>query len=106
MINNENKVFQYDGLAEIVDVANYWNADLFVSIHCNACDSLAHGTETFYCSVEGKKLANCIQRRIISKTGTLNRGIKPVNFFVIRNVDCPAVLVEVAFIDKPVDKTS
>ena len=120
----EVKVFQFDGLAEIVDVANYWNADLFVSIHCNAYDSLAHGTESFYFenSVEGKKLAQSIQNQIVSKTGTLDRGIKPAHFYVIRHTNCPAVLVETAFIDnyhdadllkpipdvidKPVDKTN
>ncbi len=58
-VGYKTKVFQYDGLEEIVDVSNYWDADLFVSIHCNAFNGAARGTETFYFhnSVEGENLA-------------------------------------------------
>ena len=64
------KLFQYGGvegdLYTICDSANSWQADLFVSIHCNAGGGT--GTETFYYeySTAGKKLANCIQRQIIT----------------------------------------
>ena len=101
----DTKLFQYDGLAEIVDVANYWDADLFISIHCNACDGSAQGTETFYDSAEGELLATCIQNKIVSNLGTVDRGIKPANFFVLRYTKCPAVLVETAFIDNYHDNT-
>lgn len=104
-VDYTTKVFQYDGLDEIVDVANYWDADLFISIHCNAYDGNTQGTETFYCqnSVEGEKLAFAIQRQIIAKLNTVNRGVKPSNFFVLRYSKCPAVLVETAFIDNADD---
>ena len=99
VVDCEVKIFQYDGLAEIVDVANYWNADIFVSVHCNAADGHAKGTETFYFSDEGAQLADCIQNQIVSKLGTVDRGIKAANFYVIKHTNCPAVLVETAFID-------
>ena len=89
----DTKLFQYDGLAEIVDVANYWDADIFVSIHCNACDGSAQGTDT------------CIQNKIVSNLGTVDRGVKSANFFVLRYTKCPAVLVETAFIDNYHDNT-
>ena len=99
------KVFQYDGLEEIVDVSNYWDADLFVSIHCNAANGYAQGTETFYYldSVEGYRLADCIQNQILAKVPVVDRGVKAANFFVIKYTNCPAVLVETAFIDNPND---
>lgn len=104
-VDYDTKVFQYDGLEEIVDVANYWDAELFISIHCNACDGNAQGTETFYNSVEGEKLATAIQNKIVLNLGTVDRGVKSANFFVLRYTKCPAVLVETAFIDNYHDNT-
>lgn len=109
-VDYETKLFQYDGLAEIVDVSNYWGADIFVSIHCNAANGQASGTETFYYefSEEGEKLAECIQRQIVSRLGTVNRGVKTkidggYDVFVVKHTNCPAVLVETAFIDNVFD---
>ena len=74
--NYDVYLFQFDGLDEIVTESNLWNADLFVSIHCNAFNGLARGTETVYYSPEGARLAECIQRQIVDRLGTLDRGIK------------------------------
>ena len=94
------ELFQYDGLDEIVEECDDWQADLFVSIHCNAFDGKAHGTETFfYNSAEGEKLAECIQRQIVDRLGTIDRGVKEDKLFVLRYTSCTAVLVETAFID-------
>ena len=105
-VGYNTKVFQSDELAEVVDVANYWDTDLFVSIHCNAFNGSAQGTETIYYenSIEGKKLAQAIQRQIVSKLGTVDRGIKDkiaggYDAYVVKYSNCPAVLVETAFID-------
>ena len=95
------ELFQYDGLDEIVDECDNWGADIFVSIHCNAANGQARGTETFfYNSVESVKLAECIQRQIVDRLGTVDRGIKEERLFVLRYTSCPAVLVETAFIDQ------
>ena len=100
------KTFQSKELAAIVDVANYWDADIFVSIHCNAYDGNTQGTETIYYgdSVYGEKLATTIQRQIVSSLGTVDRGIKDkiaggYDAYVVKYTHCPAVLVETAFID-------
>ena len=105
------KLFQYDGLQEICDDANNFNADLFVSIHCNAGGG--SGTETFHYefSTVGKRLASCIQRQIISSLGTKDRSLKTkliingvaYDPYVCAHTDAPAVLVETAFIDNPND---
>ena len=59
------KLFQYDGLQAICDDANDFNADLFVSIHCNAVDNPeAHGTETFYASPVEENFARAIARGV------------------------------------------
>lgn len=99
------KLFQYDGLAEIVDESNAWDADLFVSIHCNAANGYARGTETFTTgSAEGTKLATAIQNQMLKRIpSTVDRGVKTANFYVIKYTNCPAVLVETAFIDNATD---
>ena len=111
-VGYETCLFQFDGLQTICDKANSWGADLFVSIHCNAGGG--SGTETFYYefSSVGKKLANCIQRQVVSSLGMQDRGLKtkisdsngrPCDVYVLKNTIMPAVLVETAFIDNAHD---
>ena len=103
-VGYEVELFQYDGLDEIVEECDDWGADIFVSIHCNAANCQARGTETFfYNSTSAVKLAECIQRQIVDRLGTVDRGIKEEKLFVLRYTSCPAVLVETAFIDNVAD---
>lgn len=95
-------------LYEITDASNNFEAELFVSIHCNAAvNTAATGTET-YCynfGTEGEQLARCIQKQIVSRIGTADRGVKKNNYYVLRNTNCPAVLVETAFITNLCDES-
>lgn len=92
--------------------ANASDADIFVSIHCNAAETEeANGTETWACagSYRGSMLANCIQCQLVDALDTTDRGVKiatpGVNgLYVLTNTDMPAVLVELAFITNPGDE--
>lgn len=88
-------------LAGRYNAANSWNADIFVSIHCNAASTKAYGCETYYCtgSTQGRALAECVQPHMTAETERYNRGVKSANFAVIRHTNMPAILVETAFID-------
>lgn len=92
---------QENELYEITDASNAWGADLFVSIHCNAANGRARGTETFcyYGAHKGRQLATCIQNQLIQSIPTIDRGVKEAGFYVLKHTDCPSVLVETAFID-------
>lgn len=84
--------------------ANGWGADLFVSIHCNAGGGI--GTETLVYSATGKAAdaAKRVQASIVSRMGTVNRGIKErPGLGVLRLTSMPALLVETAFIDNKKD---
>ena len=107
-VNYDTIQVQDDDLQCICDASNNFGADLFVSIHCNAAENReAQGTETFCSSAfsEGGKLARCIQSQIVNHMGTVDRGIKVGNgLYVIKHTDCPAVLVETAFISNNEDE--
>lgn len=98
---------QENELYQITDLSNSFGADLFLSIHCNAAENTdAKGTETFYIngSTEGQRLAQCVQYQIINSLGTVDRGLKTANFYVTRNTNCPAILIETGFISNREDE--
>lgn len=111
-------VMQSDNLAGespeypcVCDRANDEEADIFVSIHCNAATPAARGVETFCYSkydrygfkTKGYKLAKKIQRQLADSLDTIDRGVKEANFIVLKHTDMPAVLVECAFISNEDD---
>ena len=88
-------------LSKVCKTSNENKCDYFISIHCNAAENKnARGTETFHYkgSSKGKKLAKSINDEIIKTLGTRNRGVKEGNFYVLKNTNAPAVLVECEFI--------
>lgn len=98
---------QYDDRPiSVCDDANNWGADCFISIHCNAANGQARGTEVECYSrmSNGGNLAQCIQDQIVGALGTVDRGVKEMpGLIVLRHTDMPAVLVETAFIDNDND---
>lgn len=98
---------EYDktvSLEERSSMANDWDADLFVSIHCNAFNSSAYGLETYCYKFAYRKLADLIHKELV-KAGLyyLDRGVKEGDFHVIRETKMDAALVEMAFIDNVYD---
>ena len=89
----------------VTETANDWGADIFVSIHCNAANTEAQGTEVeCYGSGAGEQLAQCIQSQIVDSLGTVDRGVKYMpQLLVLKYTDMPAVLVEMAFISNEED---
>ena len=88
--------------------ANQVNADIFVSIHCNAASSeTAHGTETLSFDLDGEsfRLAQAIQKSLIAATSLTDRGVKQRrDLIVLNSTSMPAVLVEAAFISNTEEK--
>lgn len=90
-------------LSDRSSLANRVGADAFVSIHANSAPSAtAHGTETYWnrtnAASDSKALAENIQKHLISKLKTRDRGVKEAGFHVIKNTTMPSVLVELGFI--------
>lgn len=97
-------VIQEDYLTGICNAANEFSADVFCSIHVNACESHdAEGTETFFYagSEFGYLLAMSLQHQLLSTMRSRNRGIKEGRWTVITKTWMPACLCELDFIDRP-----
>ena len=106
----------YPTLSERTEIANNASASLFLSIHNNAMGSGeldASGTETFYSgtpekySVEGKKLAESIQRNLLAAIGSKDRGAKTWfggELYVLGNTKMTAALTEVGFLTNAVEE--
>lgn len=98
---------QHESLQTVCNITNGYNADMFISIHCNSCkDHTGTGTETYYYnnSVNGKKMADYIHHYVSTATKLPDRGVKSSNFYVLKNTKCPAILIELGFIDNPNDE--
>ncbi len=90
-------------IAKRVAISNENNCDYYVSLHCNAGGGT--GTEVLIYKKGGKaeQLAKKILTALTTQLPLQNRGVKEANLGVLRNTDCPAVLVETAFLDHPSD---
>ena len=85
-------------------MANEWNANYFISIHCNAFNGQASGAETLYFREDSKEFARIIQCLYSTDIGLRDRGIKyRDNIAVLRNTTMPSILIELAFIDNESD---
>ena len=86
--------------------ANRWGADLFISIHTNAYNGSARGTETLVYGLGGEagEVAKRVQNEIVAILGTTDRGVKArPDLGVLRMTNMPALLIETAFIDNEDD---
>lgn len=106
----------YVGLLDRSDIANFYNAAVFVSVHCNASTSpTPSGTET-YCYYpddnpqlymqkdERYNLALRLQQALVANLGLNDRGVKQSNLSVLRETNMPSALAELAFISTPSDE--
>ena len=75
---------------------------IFCSIHLNAFNGSAHGTETWYYWSGGnsRNLANKVQATLVQQLGRTNRGVKQNGWTVITgSSSVPAILTEALFVD-------
>lgn len=96
-------------LYSIVTKCNAHEVDYDISIHFNAFNGSAHGTESYVWSLDRSKNAagidcgNRIHKKLVG-LGFTNRGVKDGHkLYVVRNTKAPAVLVEVCFCDNKTD---
>lgn len=90
-------------LNERANISNRAGAKVFMSIHLNAFNGTATGTETLLHtnSKASEALATTVNNNLVNTFGLSNRGVKRANLAVLRGTyqRSLAVLTETAFID-------
>lgn len=93
-----------------VEIANQNKADIYVSIHNDSFSNPEAGGVTTYISEDNpqmdkaKALATAVQKEVIKQVGLQDRNVKSANFYVIKNTNMPAILVELGFISNPTEE--
>ncbi|MBI1242316.1 N-acetylmuramoyl-L-alanine amidase [Umezakia ovalisporum] len=92
-----------NSLFQRINTANTNKVEVFVSIHFNAFNGRANGTEVFAASEAGRRIAQPVLNEIV-KLGFFNRGVKSgSHLYVLKNTSMPGILIECCFIDSPRD---
>lgn len=85
---------------------NKLGPDFIVSLHCNAFNGNATGTEVLYYhrSRKGKAIARQLNKKLVAALGLRNRGIKAKTSedrggYLLRYTQAPCVIAEPFFID-------
>lgn len=84
------------------EIGNQLRADLFISIHGNTYeDSSVSGAETYYYHEDSLFLAEILQKHIVQTSGFRDRGVKKEDFFVLKDSNMPAALIEMGYLTNP-----
>ena len=101
----------YPSLEERVQFAKDNYGEIFISLHANAASASAQGTETYYSvsandnEKEDYALATFINSEIVKNANMKDRGVKREDYYVIRNLYIPSVLVELGFLTNSEDRS-
>ncbi len=126
MTRNKDSEISLDRRTKFADTID---ADLFVSIHCNSASPSVNGLETYIATPQNDPavgttvvsrdtcaankydktnayLAYYTQRALIQRTGVADRGVRRKRYYVIRNTNCPSMLIEIGFISNNAELTN
>ncbi len=105
MTRESDRDVTYAGSPDVMElearsgVANNINADLFMSIHCNASvNSGATGTSIHWWKAEDYEFAQSLEHVLGTTVGLGQKGLIRDRFVVLRHAKMPSVLVETAFL--------
>lgn len=94
-------------ISDRAEIARDYRGKVMLSLHCNAYNGTANGTETFYRGESNKALAKLVNDTVVNALGTKDRGIKTEGASQHSRLAVmafqPCVLLEIGFIDNPDD---
>ena len=101
---NSNGTTASAELYEGAKKANNANCDLFISLHMNAFNKLANGSEVLVSSA--KSTAYPYAKRLVdnyAELGFINRGVKFAKFYEMNHIKCGNLISEICFCDSKKD---
>ena len=101
----------YVGLKDRVEIANYGNTVVFLSIHGNALPDGSdpnknRGTSIYYYYPQAKPLADLIMNTLVSEIGVPNDKVRQGSLAVVRNTNALSLLIEVSYLINPEDNAN
>ncbi|MFC1652285.1 N-acetylmuramoyl-L-alanine amidase [Planctomycetota bacterium] len=82
-------------------IANWQEADLFISVHADSCATPSVTGCTLYvargASGKSRQVAQSVERAMIS-AGSQSRGVREADYRVLVKTRCPAILVELGYL--------
>ena len=101
----------YVSLKDRVEIANYGDAVVFLSIHGNALPDGSdpnknRGTSIYYYYPQAKPLADLIMDTLVSEIGVPNDKVRQGSLAVVRNTNALSLLIEVSYLINPEDNAN
>lgn len=95
-------------IGERASIARDFGGNIMLSLHCNAANGKASGTETFYRGEANRKKAEAINKAVVDALGTRDRGVKIESASQHKRLAVmafqPCFLIELGFIDNSEDR--
>lgn len=87
-------------LANRVALANAQSLDYFISLHMDSFDNASANGVTIYTTENSSAKSKAIEivDSVANLCGYNNRGLKGANFYVLKNTNAPAMLLEMGFV--------
>ena len=108
---NLTRIGDYElSLKERVEIINHIKPDLVLSLHINANkNEKANGYDIFISDksttyLKSNELAEKFVTSFSDKSKLIYRGIKTAPLFILKNSDCPALLLELGFLTNDFDR--
>ena len=101
----------YVSLKDRVEIANYGDSVVFLSIHGNALPdgqdpNKNRGTSIYYYYPQAKPLADKIMETVVSEIGVPNDKVRQGSLAVVRNTNALSLLIEVSYLINPEDNAN
>ena len=99
--------FKMEDMEKRREIVQAENPDLFISLHQNKfAASSSYGPQVFYApnSETAKSFAQCIKQSFDENLDTKKREVKEGDFYMLRCVDSPSILIECGFLSNPAEE--
>jgi hypothetical protein len=98
-VKETRKGDEFVSLNDRVQISDSFGSNWFISNHEDAGGGSGITVYCYKFGGKGEVLAKEVLKELVVAAGMPSRGVKEGNFQVIRETDCPAILIEFGFVD-------